>query len=171
MIHIYSGNGKGKTTAAVGLAVRAAGAGKRVLFCQFLKNGSSSEISVLKKLKNVTVRYCVKCEKFTFRMSDEEKMIVKSAHNNLLNEIRELIRRESVDVVVMDEIFRAYNAMLINPKEVCDLVKDCPENIELILTGRSPAPIFRKHADYYSVIRAVKHPYNHGIKARKGIEY
>jgi len=94
MIHIYSGNGKGKTTAAIGLAVRAAGAGKRVLFCQFLKNGSSSEISVLKELKNVTVRYCVECGKFTFSMNDEEKMIVKSAHNKLLNEIRELIRCE-----------------------------------------------------------------------------
>lgn len=171
MIHIYSGNGKGKTTAAVGLAVRAAGAGLRVHFCQFLKNGNSSEINVLKQLKNVTVQYCNECGKFTFQMNDEEKSIVKTAHNKMLSEIKELICNVSVDVVVMDEIFRAYNAMLINKKEVCDLVSDCPNNIELILTGRSPAPIFKKHADYYSVIRAVKHPYNRGIKARIGIEY
>ena len=171
MIHIYSGNGKGKKTAAVGLAVRAAGAGKRVLFCQFLKNGSSSEVSVLQKCKNITIRYCDACGKFTFDMNDAEKGIIKFAHNKLLNEIRELIRCESVDVVVMDEIFGAYNAMLIDKKEVCRLVSDCPKHMELILTGRSPAPIFRKHADYYSVIRAVRHPYHRGIKARKGIEY
>lgn len=171
MIHIYSGNGKGKTTAAVGLAVRAAGAGMRVLFCQFLKNGSSSEIKVLSEMKKITVRYCKECNRFTFRMNEEEKIIVKNAHNKLLNEIKRLISSDSVDIVVMDEIFRAYNAMLVDKKEVRNIVIDCPEHIELILTGRSPAPIFRKYADYYSVIRAVKHPYNNGVKARKGIEY
>ena len=171
MIHIYSGNGKGKTTAAVGLAVRAAGAGMRVHFCQFLKNGSSSEIKVLKELKNVTVRYCKECNSFTFQMNEEEKIIVKNAHNKLLNEIKSLIRSDSVDVVVMDEIFGAYNAMLVDKKEVCDMVSDCPRHIELLLTGRSPAPIFEKYADYYSIIQAVKHPYNNGIKARKGVEY
>lgn len=171
MIHIYSGKGKGKTTAAVGLAVRAAGAGMRVHFCQFLKNGSSSEINVLRGLENVTVRYCEECSKFTFQMNEEEKIIVKNAHNKLLNEINRLICSDSVDVVVIDEIFGAYNSMLVDKKEVRNIVINCPEHIELILTGRSPASIFRKYADYYSVIRAVKHPYNNGITARKGIEY
>ena len=171
MIHIYSGNGKGKTTAAVGLAVRAAGAGMRVHFFQFLKNGSSSEIKVLKELNNVTVRCSGECKKFTFQMNEEEKIIVKNAHNKLLNEIKNLIKSNSADVVVMDEIFGAYNAGLVDKKSVRSIVSECSGRVELILTGRSPAAVFRKYADYYSVIRAVKHPYNSGIKARKGIEY
>ena len=77
MLHIYTGNGKGKTTAAVGLAVRACGAGLRVAVFQFLKNGSSSEISVLRSLPGMTVETCECCNKFVFRMSEEEKSAVK----------------------------------------------------------------------------------------------
>ena len=73
MLHIYYGNGKGKTTAAVGLTVRAVGSGMKVAFFQFLKNGSSSEISVLEELENVTVICCEECQKFTFAMNDLEK--------------------------------------------------------------------------------------------------
>ncbi|MDE6019512.1 MAG: cob(I)yrinic acid a,c-diamide adenosyltransferase [Ruminococcus sp.] len=171
MIHIYSGNGKGKTTAAVGLAVRAVGAGLRVHFCQFLKNGDSNEINILKQLNNMTVGYCEECRKFTFQMNDDEKNIVKNTHNKLLNEIESLISQNSIDVVVMDEIFKAYNSALLDQKKVREIVYNCPKHIELILTGRSPSKVFKKAADYYSVIRAVKHPYNNGIKARKGIEY
>lgn len=95
---------------------------------------------MLKELKNLTVQYCNECGKFTFQMNDEEKNIVKAAYNKMLNEIKELICNNSVDVVVIDEI--AYNAMLINKKEVCNLVSDCPKNIKLILTERSLASIF-----------------------------
>lgn len=171
MIHIYSGNGKGKTTAAMGLAVRAAGAGLRVHICQLLKNGSSSEISVLKQLENVTVRYCTECDKFTFLMNATEKEIVKKAHDQLLDEIALRIRERTVDVVVMDEMLGAYNAKLLDRKKVRNLIESCPRDIELILTGRAPAKVFRESADYYSAIREVKHPYHNGVKARKGIEY
>lgn len=171
MIHVYSGKGKGKTTAAVGLAVRAAGAGMRVYFYQFLKNGSSSEIKALRELKNVTVGYCRECNNFTFQMNEEEKNIVKNAHNKLLDEIKSHISKKSADLIVIDELFGAYNALLIDRKKVRDIIYNCPENIELILTGRAPTKVFRKAADYYSVINAVKHPFDNGIRARKGIEY
>lgn len=171
MIHVYSGKGKGKTTAAVGLAVRAAGAGMRVHFYQFLKNGSSSEIKVLRELESVTVGYCRECNKFSFQMNDEEKIIVKNAHNELLDEIESHIRKKTADLIVMDELLGAYNALLIDRKKVRDIICGCPDDIELILTGRAPTKVFRKAADYYSVINSVKHPFDNGIRARKGIEY
>ena len=96
---------------------------------------------MLKELKNLTVQYCNECGKFTFQMNDEEKNIVKAAYNKMLNEVHlGGLYHAAVDVVVIDEI--AYNAMLINKKEVCNLVSDCPKNIKLILTERSLASIF-----------------------------
>ena len=87
MIHIYCGDGKGKTTAAVGLAVRAAGAGKKVLIYQFLKNGTSAEIAQLQKMNGVTVKSCSACKSFTFRMTEKEKNKVRAEQNNMLLEI------------------------------------------------------------------------------------
>ena len=103
MIHIYHGNGKGKTTASVGLAIRAAGAGLRVVFVQFLKNGSSSEIKILKNF--VQVEYCQECNKFTFQMNDEEKAVVTKKHNQMIEKAFE----SGADVIILDEFIDAYN--------------------------------------------------------------
>lgn len=170
MIHIYHGNGKGKTTAAVGLAVRAYGAGLEPVVFQFLKNGSSSEIAVLEKL-GIPVSCCTECTKFTFRMNDDEKAAVAERHNIMLAEIKKYISEKRTGPVIMDEFLDAYNSGLIDRKLAEEIITGSDENIEIVLTGRNPADVFLETADYISEISAVRHPYTKGVTARKGIEY
>ncbi len=169
MIHIYTGSGKGKTTAATGLAVRAAGSGMRVCFFQFLKNGSSSEIGILRNI-GIDVRFSADCGKFSFHMTPEDREIVTSAHNELLRCALDIVTSGSADMVVLDEIFAAYNNSLLDRRLARSIVSSAG-NTELVLTGRSPSRFFRERADYISRIDAVKHPFTKGIRARKGIEY
>ncbi len=171
MIHIYSGDGKGKTTAATGIAIRAAGAGMLVCFCQFLKNGTSSEIALLRSIDGIKVSCCEECNKFTFEMNDEERSAVLKRHNEMLSEAKNIIEKASADMIVLDEFFGAYNTGLLDRSCAEYLVLNCPENIELVLTGREPAQIFCEAADYHSEIRSIRHPYENGLPARRGIEY
>lgn len=170
MLHIYHGNGKGKTTAAVGLAVRAAGAGMKVLLCQFLKDGTSSEISVLRDIPGIEVRACECCDKFTFQMNEDELSQVRRRHDELLNEAAEFARKEG-SAVILDELLDAYNMGLLDTQLADRLILGSELRAELVLTGRDPLPEFIQRADYVSEISAVKHPFESGTAARKGIEY
>lgn len=165
ILHIYHGNGKGKTTTAIGLTIRAVGAGLKVCFVQFLKNGSSSEANILKQIDNIEYLCCETCGKFTFQMSVTEKAIVTSGNNYLL----EKAFGSNADMIVLDEFLDTYNLNMIgrDSAEKYILTKDR----EIILTGRNPSEIFLENADYISEINSVKHPYEKGISARKGIEY
>ena len=171
MLHIYHGNGKGKTTAAVGLAVRFAGSGGKVLFMQFLKNGSSSEISVLKAIDGITVSCCEKCCKFTFQMNENEKNAVIKKHDLMLEEAVSMIENGEVGLVILDEFLDAYNKKLLNTQLADKLILSISDKAEVAVTGRSPNQEFIEKADYISCISAEKHPYTNGISARKGIEY
>lgn len=171
MLHIYYGNGKGKTTAAVGLTVRAIGAGMKTAFFQFLKNGSSSEIDILKELENNTVMCCESCSKFSFQMNDDEKSNVTSEHNNMLIYAKDLIENGSVDLVVLDELLDAYNKKLIDAELADEFINCCSKKAEIIVTGRDPSAEWLNTADYVTEMTSLKHPYNNGINARKGIEY
>ncbi len=172
MIHIYSGSGKGKTTAAAGLAVRAAGAGLKVMFYQFLKNGSSSEIKILESIEGITVRPCRCCNKFTKKMTVSEKEKVKAEHNKMLKEIQDTIECADADMIVADELIGAYNNDMLNKEYALKIIKKAyDKNIEFVMTGREPPDIFCEFADYHSEIKALKHPYKNGIAARLGIEY
>ena len=171
MLHIYHGSGKGKTTAAVGLAVRFAGAGGKVLFMQFLKNGTSSEIGILKKTDGITVSCCEKCSKFTFKMNSDEKAEVIAEHNEMLRQAADFIRNEHECLVVLDEFLDAYNKDMLDKGIADELLLLLSDKAEVAVTGRSPDEKFICKADYISCITAEKHPYQRGIKARKGIEY
>lgn len=164
ILHIYHGNGKGKTTAATGLAIRAAGAELKVIFIQFLKNGTSSEINILKQINNIEYFCCDECRKFTFQMSDKEKALVTSGNNELI----EKAFSSDADVIILDEFLDAYNLNMIDSDSEKYILNS---DKEIILTGRNPAEIFLNHADYISEITSVRHPYEKGIKARKGIEF
>lgn len=170
MIHIYHGNGKGKTTAAVGLAVRAFGAGMRTAVFQFLKNGTSSEIKVLQSLGIETV-CCEECTKFTFRMNDEEKRAVTETHNAMLDDIYRMTVNDNYDIIVMDEILDAWNKEMLDKELLIKILSGCPEEKELVMTGRNPSEVLTEKADYISEINEVKHPYSRGVSARRGIEY
>lgn len=169
LLHIYCGDGKGKSTAAVGLAVRAAGSGMKVLFCQCMKDGSSSEVDMLKKLG---ISYCC-CEErfgFTWKMSEEQKERACHAYTHLFEDAAQRAEEEDMDLLVVDEFMSAYNYGFIYQEGALSFLKNRPERLEVVLTGRDPAPELIKLADYVSEIRKVKHPFDAGIPARKGIE-
>lgn len=170
-LHIYCGDGKGKTTAAIGLAVRAAGAGMRVHFAQLLKGGESSELAVLKMIPNLTVERCDEDYGFSFAMSEEEKKQITQCHNRILTNALGMMERGEAGLLILDEFNAAYARRLVDRALAERLVLQKPEAAELVLTGRDPAPCFIAAADYVSKIKAVKHPFEHGITARKGIEY
>ena len=171
MIEIYCGDGKGKTTSAIGLAVRGAGAGMRVHIVQFLKGGHTSELSILENIPNITIMRCDKEYGFTFNMDDTEKERLTACHNDLLHKASDLIWSGKTDMLILDEYFCAYNLHLFDKEFANRIVFTCPDTVELILTGRDPEPQFIEQADYVSEIHAVKHPYENGISAREGIEY
>lgn len=171
MMQIYYGNGKGKTTAAVGLAIRACGAGMKTAFFQFLKNGSSSETKILQSLENAQVFCCAECNKFTFEMTDAEKKAVTLSHNKMLQKAAELLEKNDVQMVILDEFLDAYNKKLIDTKLSDHFISNYLQKGEIIMTGRDPSEHFKKCADYLTEMKAEKHPYNTGISARKGIEY
>lgn len=167
MLHLYCGNGKGKTTAAMGLALRAAGRGKRVVIAQFLKGADSGERFALAQLPQVTLLPVPDTVKFSFRMTEEERRAEARRYQDLL----ELIRQEAQGcfLLVLDEACAAVNTGLL-PLE--DLLS-CLDSLEceVVLTGRDPAPQLVERADYMTSMEAVRHPFEQGISARKGIEF
>lgn len=164
---IYTGDGKGKTTAALGIVVRATGAGLRVYFGQFLKSRKSSEIRTLeKRFPDVTV------ETFGSGRFVKGKPSAKeiAAAGNGLEKVRRALLSRSYDVVIADEINVAVALGMLGVKELGALILDKPDSVELILTGRSAEKRLCRLADLVSEVRNVKHYYSRGIPARKGIE-
>ncbi len=167
MIHIYCGDGKGKTTAAVGLAARMAGHGGRVRIVQFLKGTVSGEIEFLRDTK-IAVSRCDKNYGFYKNMTESGKEEITKRHNeNLRQALSEL---GNLDMLVLDEIFAAVNLGLADLDLVKAIVEGCGKT-ELILTGRDPDEYFLDRADYVSEIKKIKHPFDKGVAARKGIEF
>lgn len=167
MIQVYTGNGKGKTTASLGLAIRASGAGLKVFIGQFAKGRHYSELSALRKIRNIKVeQFGSAC--FIRKRPDEKD--IKLAENGL-KKIRKIISKGIYDLVILDEINIALNLKILKLRDVLTLIKKTPRKTELILTGRYAHPRILKIADLVSEIKEVKHYYRKGIKARKGIEF
>ena len=169
LIHIYCGDGKGKTTAAVGLAVRAAGAGKKVVFTQFFKDGSSAEIKVLQGVENIQILHCNTVRGFWKRMTDEQKARASVDYTRLFSEVIRLAM--DADLLVLDEIISACNHGAVAEAAVADFLRQKPKNLEVVLTGRNPSGRLVSYADYVTQMQKIKHPYDHGIPARKGVEF
>lgn len=170
LIHLYYGDGKGKTTAALGLTIRALGSGFRVVFVQFLKNQATGELSILDGLPNVTVLRGKEGAGFSFTMTEEEKEKTKLLHTENLKAAIELAASGNCDMLVLDEAVGAYGRDLIDRTLLEAFAKNKPEQLELIMTGRNPAQWMFDCADYVSEIKKGKHPYDKGIPARTGIE-
>lgn len=175
MIHLYTGEGKGKTTAAVGLAVRAAGCGMRVIFAQFMKGNDTGELQVLQELPNVRILRSQKQFGFYKTLREDQKAELARIHDGLLEEIIEAVQKRACDMVILDEITYPVNWGLIEAvrlKELISMVQSCEEGApELVLTGRNPADFLVDCADYVTQMQAVRHPFERGIAARKGIEF
>ncbi|WP_294351431.1 cob(I)yrinic acid a,c-diamide adenosyltransferase [uncultured Clostridium sp.] len=170
LIHIYCGDGKGKTTASIGLSVRAVGSGMKVIFTQFLKNNKSSELKVLKTLPNLEVVPCEKAFGFFKFMSDEEKKKAKEVYSRLLTTVINKAIEEDIDLLVLDEIMATYNYELIDKEYFLNFLKNKPEKLEVVMTGRDPKEELINLANYVSNIEKIKHPFDEGIMARVGIE-
>ena len=169
LIHIYCGDGKGKTTAAAGLAVRAAGAGKQVVFTQFFKDGSSSEIRSLKSLPNIRTMHCVTVRGFFSRMNDRQKAKASEDYTRLFRNAA--AASGEADLLVLDEIISACNHGTVTESLVVGFLRKKPEKLEVVLTGRNPSNTLLELADYITEMRKIKHPFDSGIAARKGIEF
>lgn len=171
LIHIYCGNGKGKTTAAVGLAVRAAGAGMKVHIVQLLKGNDTSELASLALIPNIKVTRPDRNYGFTFNMSDSDKAELTKCHNRILSEALREMKSGGTDMLIIDEFCAGCRSGLADKSLLDEIVFSKPPKCELVLTGRDPEQKYVDAADYVSEISSVKHPYDMGIKARKGIEY
>lgn len=171
LIHIYCGDGKGKTTASLGLAIRAAGSGMKVVFAQFLKGSDTSELESLQQIKGITVLRNSIDFGFYNRMTEEDKLAIKELHNETLTKAMDAVLHGECDLLILDEVIATYNYGLIDTELVDELVAHKKPELELVLTGRDPAEHFIKAADYVSEIHKVKHPYDQKVVARKGIEF
>lgn len=165
MLHLYWGDGKGKTTAAMGLALRALGHGRRVVILQFLKDGSSGEIEMLRRCGAVV--YACPNAKFTWLMTDAERAEARRTNTRTLQKILQ----GSFDLLVLDEACAACKNDLVEETLLREAAARAEQGAEVVLTGREPAAWMQDAADYSTELCAVKHPYTRGIAAREGVEY
>lgn len=168
LVQIYTGNGKGKTTAAFGLAVRAAGRGLNVLIMQFLKpsDGFGEQLAV-QRFPNIELR-SLGLNHFVGRNPAPEDIAVA---RDTLGKASELMATRKYDLVVLDEAVNAVRLNLITDSELIDVLRGRPEHIEVVLTGRGITPKLAEYADLVTEVVLVKHPFDKGIQARVGIEY
>ncbi len=171
LIQFYSGMGKGKTTAAIGQAIRFAGSGGKVLFTQFLKDGSSSEIPVLKSIPDIEVFSLTGKMKFSSEMTPEEKEIAREKNNAYLKEIIKRVEEGDYGLLVLDEVSQACFVELLDAEVLYDFLEHKPEKLEIAMTGRDPMGRLVELSDYITVIMKMRHPYDKGVPAREGIEY
>ena len=174
IIQIYTGDGKGKTTAALGQTVRALGWGLRVSWVQFIKgNPNIGEIAFIKKLpKSFTKNLIFKQFHRTNRYAiGKPTNIHKFASQKAWQYAKKIIKAAQYDLIVLDELNNAIDYNLIDVEEVLKTIKTKPANLELVITGRSAHPKLIKAADLVTEMRKKKHPYDKGLIARKGIEY
>lgn len=165
LMHFYYGDGKGKSTAALGLALRAAGHGKSVCVVQFLKGAPSGEVKVLNEL-GIDVLRCTET-KFVYQMTPEEKAELKRVHDENL---AAAISKKS-DVLILDEAADALNLNVLSEDLIRRAVFERPENTELIVTGHTKIEWICAAADYITNMKKEKHPFDAGVPARKGVEF
>lgn len=166
MVHLYTGNGKGKTTAAIGLAIRAIGAGRKVYFCQFIKGKQYSELKTLGRIKGITVHQFGRGCFIRSKPSAKDMACAREGFACL----QKIVASGKYGMVICDEMIIAESLGLLTAAEVLDLMKNTPPATELVLTGRYAPKALVAAADLVSEIKEVKHYYRKGIRARKGIE-
>lgn len=167
-VHLYTGNGKGKTTASIGLAIRAAGAGMKVFIAQFIKGMHYNELSALEKFEGQIVikQYGRDCF-----IKNEPEEADRMAARSGFDEVEKIVMEGAFDMVVLDEINIALYYKLVDISEVAMMIKKRPEHMELVLTGRYAPQSLIDLSDLVTNMEEIKHYYQNGIEARPGIEY
>lgn len=168
-IHLYTGNGRGKTTSALGLSLRAIGAGKKVALIQFMKKPKYSEHKAIKKYKLPIDVFAYGIGFYKILGDNKPKRAHVAAAQKGLTKAEEIIKKERHDVIILDEINIAVSSGLLDVNEVVKILK--PKSADIILTGRHAHPRLKKIADVITLVENKKHYYDKGVKARRGIEY
>ena len=171
LVHLYCGDGKGKTTCAMGLALRALGRGRTVTVAQFLKSADSGERAALSALKGVTLLDVPPQMKFSSAMNQQERRQAAADFSRLLEQAAQAVRSGAGQLVILDEVCAAINAGLLPLSGVTAFLDGRPEDTEVVLTGRNPAPALMSRADYVTEMVKITHPYDSGVPARPGIEF
>lgn len=169
MLHIYYGNGKGKTCAAVGAAVRAAGQNLSVCFIQHLKSAKTGEHLVLQHIPNITVAALPESLPFTDIMTIEQRRDARALFLSQLNTAKQAVLK--YDVVVMDELFSVLDVGYITKKDVIQFLKTASKMCEIIATGHEVADEILAIGDYVTCMEKTSHPFDKGVSARRGIEF
>jgi cob(I)alamin adenosyltransferase len=169
LVQVYTGNGKGKTSAAFGLALRATGRGLKVYVIQFIKGGFDyGELHVVDRLPNLTLKAFGRGKFITSEPPEKEDV---SLAEEALKLAEEVIGSREYDIVILDEINVALGLKLIKLRDVVEMIKKKPGNVEIVLTGRDAPREILELADLVTELKEVKHPFTKGVQARKGIEY
>ena len=166
-VQVYTGDGKGKTTAAIGLSIRAAGAGMKVFIAQFIKSGDYSEIKALKKFSNRIIIIQFGQGRFIKGKPAEEDI---TAAQKGLNAVKSAVSSGEYDIVILDEGNVAVTCGLLSARDILDIIAIKPESVELVITGRGADPSVIEKADLVIEMKEIKHYYQKGIQARVGIE-
>lgn len=166
LVHLYWGNGKGKTTAAMGLALRALGAGLQVTIVQFLKDGTSAELAPLRQL-GAKIYSGKPNPGFVSQLSEQERLATRAQQTAQLRQALE----QPCDLLILDEACAAWELEMVDTFLLQDAVLQRPNGREVVLTGRNPAEWMQETADYSTQMHCCRHPYQQGIAAREGIEY
>lgn len=170
LIQIYTGDGKGKTTAAFGLAIRATGRGFKVAIVQFLKSRDTGEVSFIRQHSNIDMFRVNSSEKFTWEMNNAELENVVAESREGFQQLKSLAFSNKYDLIILDEIIHSINKEYIGKDELLAFFAERPQNVELVLTGRDAPEWLIEAADLCTEMRCIKHPYEKGIPARIGIE-
>ena len=153
----------------MGLSVRAAGCGRKVVFAQFFKDGHSGECCVLEKLPNITFLRPEKTFGFFWTLSEAEKAEARAFYTAHLQRALDLAK--DADLLVLDEAMSACAHGMIDEGALLKFLREKPEGLEVVLTGRDPSPEMQEAADYVTEMKKIKHPFDQGIGAREGVEY
>lgn len=170
LLQVYYGDGKGKTTAAFGQAVRMLGHGAPVVVVQFLKNTPSGELDFFQTVKGIQIFRGKGGDRFTFQMTEEELKETKNIHNDNLEKAWNAIQNWTHGLLVLDEGLDAYAGNLVNQQRMEEIILQRPPHVEVVITGHSLPEFFHQQGDYITHMQKQRHPYDQGIAARKGIE-
>ncbi|MEA5000178.1 MAG: cob(I)yrinic acid a,c-diamide adenosyltransferase [Candidatus Limiplasma sp.] len=171
MIHVYYGDGKGKSTAAIGLAVRALGQGMRVCLLQFWKGTPTGECLLLEGIQGLRILRGQNNGKSFAAMSEAERSAMLACHQTMLAQALAWVRQGELDMLVLDEVLDAILLSMVDEQALQALLQDKPTSLELVITGHQPVPWVMAYADYITHMVKERHPFDRGQIARRGIEF
>lgn len=170
-VQVYTGDGKGKTTAALGLAFRALGHGLKVIMFQFIKGTFSGELATAKNLSpRFQICRAAAAAKFVWQLNEEERLALKREVIHSFRQAQQAVQSGDWDIVILDEVMAAIGHGFLEEEEVCRLLEEKPHRVELVLTGRKAPSGILERADLVTEMRPLKHYYDQGVGAREGIE-